>query len=183
MRRLPVHHLRRKLAKLTDAPLGPRGRFFGPGEIRLAVLALLQERPSHGYDLMVQLETRCGGAYQASAGAIYPTLQQLEDEGLVRSKPTGGKKVYTLSAAGRALVTSEREVVQAIWRRAETWSDWGILRDPDAAEIMGPALRLAKVALKTVVKSRGDGVVIQHVRNILERATNELELLQRGRRK
>src|SRR5579863_1218930 len=64
---------------------GRWGRFFGPGEIRLALLSLLESDSKHGYELMKELETKSGGIYKASAGAIYPALQQLEDEGMVIS--------------------------------------------------------------------------------------------------
>ena len=71
-----------------------RGRFCGPGEVRLALLGLLAEGPRHGYELMGQLEERSGGVYRASAGTVYPTLQQLEDEGLATSETVEGRRVY-----------------------------------------------------------------------------------------
>lgn len=64
-------------------PWAGASRFFAPGEVRLAILSLVAERPCHGYYLMKLLAERSGGVYRASAGAIYPTLQELEDEGLV----------------------------------------------------------------------------------------------------
>ena len=64
---------------------GPRGRFFEFGEVRLAILSLLEEGPKHGYQLIKDLSERSGGLYRASAGTVYPTLQQLEDEELVQS--------------------------------------------------------------------------------------------------
>lgn len=72
------------------------------GDIRAAMLALLAEAPGHGYDLMRRLEDQSGGAWRPSAGSIYPTLQQLEDEGLVTSTHTDGKRVYTITEAGTA---------------------------------------------------------------------------------
>lgn len=71
------------------------------GDVRGAILALLTERPMHGYEMMQELEGRSGGAWRPSAGSIYPTLQQLEDEGLVRSEEIGDRKRYTLTDAGR----------------------------------------------------------------------------------
>ena len=59
---------------------GSRGRFFETGEVRLAMLSLLSEGAKHGYQLMKELEERSGGTYKASAGTIYPTLQQMEDD-------------------------------------------------------------------------------------------------------
>lgn len=88
-------------------PWGARGRFFGPGEVRLALLSLLSEGERHGYELMKRLEERSEGTYRASAGTIYPTLQQLEDEDLVRETASeSGKRVYELTDAGREQAAS-----------------------------------------------------------------------------
>ena len=83
---------------------GPRRRFFKQGEVRLALLSLLKDDPGHGYELMKRLEERSGGLYRASAGTIYPVLQQLEDEGLVKIAEEEGKKVYHLTDAGRPAI-------------------------------------------------------------------------------
>ena len=91
-----------------------RGRFFGPGEVRLALLSLLSEGPRHGYELMKELESRSGGIYRASAGTVYPTLQQLEDEGLATSEPREGKRVYQLTDAGQRELEQETEAVERI---------------------------------------------------------------------
>ena len=84
------------------------GRFFGPGEVRLALLSLLTEAPVHGYELMKRLEERSGGVYRASAGTVYPTLQQLEDEGLINSESHEGKKVYRLTDEGERETRGQR---------------------------------------------------------------------------
>jgi len=88
---------------------GRWGRFFGPGEIRLALLSMLESGPKHGYELMKELETKSGGIYKASAGAIYPALQQLEDEGLVTSDQPSGKRTYLLTDAGKAELERSRD--------------------------------------------------------------------------
>ena len=80
---------------------GRWGRFFGPGEISLAILSMLETGPKHGYELMKGLEAKSGGTYKASAGAIYPALQQLEDEGMVIADSGGGKRTYSLTNEGR----------------------------------------------------------------------------------
>lgn len=170
------------MGHLAGSPFGPGGRFFGPGEVRWALLALLSEAAAHGYELMQRLEQKCQGAYQASAGTIYPTLQQLEDEGLVKVSATGGKKTYELTAEGKKDVARHGAEISELWRRAEARSEWGVLNDPDAAEILGPALRLAKAALKAVVKSRGDAAVVDAVREVLEDARDRIEHVQRRRR-
>ena len=83
------------------AAAGARAR---RGDIRTAVLRLLAEQPMHGYQIIQELSTRSGGVWNPSAGSIYPTLQQLADEGLVDSEESAGKKVYHLTDAGRAAV-------------------------------------------------------------------------------
>ena len=70
--------------------------------VRPAVLALLLERPMHGYEMIQELDSRTGGIWRPSPGSIYPTLQLLEDEGLIEAEATGGRKRYTLTDAGRA---------------------------------------------------------------------------------
>jgi DNA-binding PadR family transcriptional regulator len=155
------------------------GRFFGPGEIRLAILSLLAEKPSHGYEVMTRLEERSGGTYQASAGAIYPTLQQLEDQGLIQSKQVDGKKVFELTDEGRKELDAHSEGVGRIWQRADAWSDWGDVRNIDAAEIIPSAMRLAKAAMKTAARSHGDPAVIKQVREILEKACQDIEAIRR----
>jgi DNA-binding PadR family transcriptional regulator len=140
---------------------------------------LLAEKPSHGYELMVRLEERCKGGYQASAGVVYPTLQQMEDEGLVRSEAEDGKKVYKLTPKGQSEVTAQTGEIDDVWRRADAKGEWGVFRHPDAAEIAGPALRLAKAALDTVVKSRGDPAVVDDVRKILDDAREQITRIRK----
>jgi DNA-binding PadR family transcriptional regulator len=161
--------------------LGPTGRFFGPGELRLALLALIAERPGHGYELMSRLEARFDGAYQASAGAVYPTLQQLEDEGLVRLETSDERKVYHATDAGQAEVDSRASEVEQIWARAASRGEWGMFRDPNAAEIVTPALRLMKAAVKAVVHAHGDPTVVERVQAVFEDARGQIERLDRRR--
>ena len=76
----------------------PRAR---RGDVRSAVLSLLDERAMHGYELIQEIEARTGGRWRPSAGSIYPTLQLLEDEGLVSPEEVDGKRVYSLTAGGK----------------------------------------------------------------------------------
>jgi DNA-binding PadR family transcriptional regulator len=72
------------------------------GDVRAAALALLSERPMHGYEMIKEIEERTDGAWAPSAGSIYPTLQLLEDEGLISGQEVEGKRRFTLTDAGRA---------------------------------------------------------------------------------
>jgi DNA-binding PadR family transcriptional regulator len=157
---------------------GARGRFFRPGELRLALLSLLGAGPHHGYELMKLLEERSGGMYRASAGSVYPTLQQLEDEGLARSAQENGKRVYQLTPEGEALVDEEADAIARIWRRAEEWGDWSGASGPEAWEIARPAMALAKSALRAVARAEGDAEVVDEIRAILDRARREVEAIE-----
>ena len=154
---------------------GPGRRFFRQGEVRLALLSLLSDDPAHGYELMKRLEERSGGMYRASAGTIYPVLQQLEDEGLVKIVETDGKKVYHLTAAGREELLLHEEAVERIWRRAHGWKDWGVHMGPESAEIWGSWGRLSKEAFKAA--ARADFENTDKIREILDRARKEIEAL------
>ncbi len=154
---------------------GPRRAFFRQGEVRLALLSLLDDGPAHGYELMKRLEERSGGMYHASAGTVYPVLQQLEDEGLVRGQEEEGKKVFHLTEAGRDELKLHEEQVERIWKRAGGWKDWGVHMGPETAEIWSSWGRLTKVAFKTA--ARADLDEVEKVREILDRARKELEEL------
>ena len=78
------------------------------GDVRIAVLLLLAEEPMHGYQLMQTIAERTDGAWSPSPGAVYPTLNQLEDEGLVRIDTSGGRKEVSLTEAGRDHVEEHR---------------------------------------------------------------------------
>jgi DNA-binding PadR family transcriptional regulator len=88
-------------------PFGPFA-FGGPrarrGDVRTAALILLAEEPRNGYQLMQEIESRSGGVWRPSPGAVYPALAQLEDEGLVRVEERDGRRTYVLTDAGRASV-------------------------------------------------------------------------------
>ena len=76
---------------------GRRRQWFGAGDMKYVILKLLKDKPRHGYEVMKELEDQMHGCYSASPGTVYPTLQWLEDEGLVRAKDVEGKKVYEIT--------------------------------------------------------------------------------------
>lgn len=87
------------------------GRRARRGDIRWALLIALLDGPSHGYELITRLESRTGGMWRPSAGSVYPTLQLLEDEGLVRGRDEDGKRVFELTDEGRTAATEASERV------------------------------------------------------------------------
>lgn len=113
------HHPQHGPGPLGGGPFGgghsgpPGGRRGGRGraprgDVRTAVLLLLAERPMHGYQLMQAIAERSGGRWTPSPGAIYPTISQLEDEGLVTVTADAGRKLVALTEAGRAQVDARR---------------------------------------------------------------------------
>ena len=103
---------------MPPGPWGHRGRGRGGrrgrGDVRAAILALLAERPMHGYEMIQELEARTGGVWRPSPGSVYPTLQLLEDEGLIAGEEGEGRRRFTLTDAGRA--EAERQG-QAPWEQ------------------------------------------------------------------
>ncbi len=79
------------------------------GDVRAAVLALLAEQPMHGYQIIQQIDERSGGSWKPSPGSVYPTLQLLADEGLVSASESDGRKTYSLTEGGRAVVEADAD--------------------------------------------------------------------------
>jgi DNA-binding PadR family transcriptional regulator len=126
-------------------PRGRRGRRTSRGDIRAAVLALVAEQPRHGYEIIQEIAERTGGAWRPSPGSVYPTLSQLEDEGLVRVEQSEGRRVVHLTEEGTRYVDEHREELDAVWasvgREApdedavELWEQLGQLHGA-AAQVM-----------------------------------------------
>jgi DNA-binding PadR family transcriptional regulator len=93
----------------------PRGPKASRGDVRAAILALLQEGPRNGYQIMSEIEERSGGAWRPSPGAVYPALQQLADEGLIAGQESAGRRTFTLTDAGRAYIEENPEGARAAW--------------------------------------------------------------------
>jgi DNA-binding PadR family transcriptional regulator len=149
---------------------GPRGTFpgFGPprgprarrGDVRAALLVLLAEEPRNGYQLMTEIEQRSDGVWRPSPGSVYPALQQLEDEGLVRVEEADGRKAYTLTDAGRAHVDERGDELAAPWDAVK--GDMG----EGAWELMG-AMRQIGMALFQLTHS-GTERQQQQAREVLD---------------
>lgn len=139
---------------------GPRAR---RGDVRAAVLALLQERPMHGYEMIKEIEERTGGIWRPSAGSIYPTLALLEDEGLVRGDDSEGKRRFTLTDEGRE--QAEARSGSSPWEQVTAGADPGEIR-----------LREAFVALRAAVLQVG-------IAGSTDQAERARDLLEETRKK
>ena len=112
------------------------------GDVRSAILALLDDRPMHGYEMIQELEERTGGRWTPSAGSIYPTLQLLEDEGLVTAEEVDGRKVYSLTDSGKEAVPERTEGGQP-WEQGDEDSPRFEARK-ELFKLMGAAKQLAR---------------------------------------
>lgn len=155
-------------------------RFFEPGELRLAILSLLEEGPKHGYQLMKAMEERSGGTYRASPGSVYPTLQQLEDEQRVVVARVQGRKVHSLAPEGREEAERSREAIQRIWDRAEDWQDWGQWMGPEAQSVALPLSGILKSTVRALRWAKRHPDREEHIRGMLKRFNEELDQLMRN---
>lgn len=163
---------------MRRGPFGPGGeghRFFGRGDVKFALLELLQERPMHGYEMMKALEERSAGFYTPSPGSIYPTLQMLEDRGFVIASEAEGKKVYSITDAGRALLAerqkTEEDFAGPPWMRHH--GPGGHHRpEVEALRVEGmEVVRLLTIAARMSFK---DQEQLVRLRSIIERTRKEL---------
>lgn len=97
---------------------GRIGRLLEHGDLRFVLLALIEEQPRHGYELIKELEERTGGTYRPSPGVIYPTLSLLEDEGFVKPvSPEAARKLYEVTPEGSAALAQNKASVDAVFGR------------------------------------------------------------------
>jgi DNA-binding PadR family transcriptional regulator len=95
---------------------GPRAR---RGDVRAAILDVLAVEPMNGYQIIQQIAERSGGAWKPSPGSVYPTVQQLEDEGLVEGREGEGRRLLQLTEEGRRYVEEHPDELAATWRAFE----------------------------------------------------------------
>src|ERR1700704_4422613 len=141
---------------------GPWGG-FGPGQfggrhkaergdIRAAILGLLAEQPMHGYQIIREIGERSEGAWTPSPGSVYPTLQQLTDEELVRSSETDGKRVYELTDEGRAKAESREGALP--WEEAAEGADDDLVALRDLVfQVMGATRQVAHAGTKAQLEA------------------------------
>ena len=124
---------------------------FEHGDLRLVIAALLAEKPRYGYEIIKDLEERVGGGYSPSPGVVYPTLTLLEEIGHAAvSEERAGRKLYTLTAEGRAALEANRAAVDAILARIDAGAS--ARRGPPAPIVR--ALENLNVAVRLRLKGR-----------------------------
>jgi DNA-binding PadR family transcriptional regulator len=146
---------------------GPPGR--GPrrrrGDVRAALLALLADEPRNGYQLMQEIENRSEGVWRPSPGSVYPALQQLEDEGLIRSDESEGRKVFRLTDAGR-------EAAEEASAAGPPWEAASEAVDSDVWEMFGVARQVGMAIFQ--IAQAGSPAQLAEARDVLTNARRSL---------
>ncbi|MFN8535252.1 MAG: PadR family transcriptional regulator [Dehalococcoidia bacterium] len=160
------------------------GRVFEKGDLKYVILDLLKEKPRHGYEIIRALEERFSGFYTPSPGAVYPTLQLLEDLGQATATQQDGKKTYAITDAGRQFLAERENVMEALRDRfrhtwggrpdAETAASWSSIKhelgqlgelgrmfakhgasDPEKLRQIAEVLRRGRVEIEVILRSEG----------------------------
>jgi DNA-binding PadR family transcriptional regulator len=132
---------------------GPRGRGRRArrGDIRTAALLLLAEEPRNGYQIMQEVQERSGGIWSPSPGSVYPALAQLEDEGLIRTQESDGRKLFAITDEGRALLDERGSERPAPWEQSGD--------DAVGMHELGRLMREVAHAFAQVMRTGGEGQI------------------------
>ena len=160
----------------------PGARKLSSADLQLVLLALLEQKPAHGYELIRALEERSGGFYAPSPGVIYPSLTYLEEIGHAEVEAEGNRKLYRITDAGKQHLEANRTNAEAILealtriagRMEEVREAFAGVEDmdPDASE----ELHRARHALKRAMRSKHgcDATEARRIAKILDRAAAEI---------
>lgn len=153
-----------------------RGRMFATGELRLVMLALIAEQPRHGYELIKEIEEMTGGGYAPSPGAVYPTLQLLEDEGAIeQAEAEGAKKPFAATDKGRTELAERSDEVDALMKRLGRHAERAEkVRSPDLFRAMG---NLANVLRNRARVGKLDEATINDIVDMIDEMAKRIERL------
>jgi DNA-binding PadR family transcriptional regulator len=126
------------------------GRMLAQGDLRLLALALIDQQPRHGYEIIKLLEEKTGGWYSPSPGVVYPTLTYLEEAGHITGEADGSKKRYAITVEGRAHLEENRELVDAVLGRLEMIGERMRRRAGDDDDRGAPIPPLVRAALSNL---------------------------------
>lgn len=167
------------------------GRMLASGDLRLVALYFIEQQPRHGYDLIKAIEERTGGIYVPSPGVVYPALTFLEEAGYVTSAAEGNKRLYTITAEGKAHLADNRDAVDATLAHFGKLSEqvgklrrhfhdaeqkFGAAFDRDMDDV-APEVNAARRALKDAIREAArnrDPHNQRRLADILQRAADEI---------
>jgi len=158
------------------------GRKLGAEDLQLVILALLAEKPAHGYEIIKALSERSGGYYHPSPGMVYPALTYLEEIGYASVEAEGTRKLYTITDAGRAHFDENRSAAETILAQLKWVGEkMGDVRsafssEGDSRDRMSAKLRAARARLRAALIEKGDASDDEQRRiaELLDRAADEI---------
>jgi len=159
------------------------GRMLAQGDLRLVALALIAQAPRHGYEIIKLVEEKTADWYSPSPGIVYPTLTFLEEAGYVRVSSEGAKKLYTITAEGRAYLDANKELadvvldrLSAIGERVNRWRRTA-RSEREQRRTLSPLVEAAFDHLRETVSKRlqDDAEAEAHLVEILARAATEMQ--------
>jgi len=158
-------------------------RMLAQGDLRLVALALIAQAPRHGYEIIKLVEEKTADWYSPSPGIVYPTLTFLEEAGYVRVSSEGAKKLYTITAEGRAYLDANKELadvvldrLSAIGERVNRWRRTA-RSEREQRRTLSPLVEAAFDHLRETVGKRlqDDAEAEAHLVEILARAATEMQ--------
>lgn len=143
-----------------EQPRGPRAR---RGDVRAAILDVLRHEPMNGYQIIGQIGERSEGAWRPSPGSVYPTLQQLEDEGLVEADEERGRRTFRLTGEGTTYVEDNADELAQVWApfgapRTEARTDFSTLK-PEIGQVMNAVWQIISTGSATQKREAVDVLV------------------------
>ena len=157
-----------------QGPRKPRRgwRWFQRGDLKFAILALIAEKPMHGYEVMQALEEQSEGGYRASPGSVYPTLQLLEDQGYLVSQDYGGRKVYSITDQGRDYLDEHQDHVKRIFDRVSRFGD---KVGREMGSLSRRLARLTRTTFQGAVSWVEDEQLFGDMKAVLDRAVKDMD--------
>ena len=149
----------------------PHGSPFQKGDLKYVILDLIKDKPRHGYEIIRILEERSHGFYAPSPGAVYPTLQLLEEMGYAEASQQDGKKIYTITEEGQRFLYERQDFAESIKRHMRDC--WGGRGGSEVRETMAEIGRLGRVIGRRFRDI--DAEKMGRIREVIARASRDIE--------
>lgn len=146
---------------------------FQKGDLKYVILDLIKDKPRHGYEIIRILEERSHGFYTPSPGAVYPTLQLLEEMGYITATEQDGKKVYTITGEGRQFLSDRGQFTEDIKKHMrERWSPRNATEIRETMAEIGRIGRLIGKRFRNI-----DAEKMSRIREVISRAYSDIETI------
>jgi len=159
--------------------MGERGQRADRGIVRYLVLDAIAQQPRHGYEIMQTIAEKSGGAYKPSPGVVYPTLQMLEEMGLIRGVESDGRKVFEISEEGRRELEANRLDVEEFYERTAGPAEWEQQAEI-FADLAGDMAKLFRLYRHAARRGRLTTATKKAIRNELDTAIERIEAILKG---